>query len=305
MRRRVAVIVNPASGRGRAAKMAQQAGARLHQAGLEVDVLTTVAPGHAHAYAMRVCQEMDVLVSVGGDGTLNEVVNGVLDAGSETPIAVIPTGTANVVARELGLPEDLAELVEIARTGQTRSLDLGLAGGRRFTMCAGIGLDAQIVALVSRGRGEDGISMLDYTLPTVRSFMEYHYPKLRVRVDGESVDEQATFVVIGNMRRYGGPLQLFREATPDDGRLDVCCLHGDNILDLLRYGWGAFWNRMPELSDVTYHLARDVRIESNDPVLVQVDGDRGGELPMEFSVLPSAVSFCVGHPDPHGESSRR
>lgn len=302
MREHAVIIVNPASGRATAADLARRVAARLYNEGLSVDVLETVAPGHARSYAMRLDDDVDVVVSVGGDGTLNEVVNGVLDAESGIPVALVPSGTANVVARELGLPQDLDGLARVAHSGPVRSIDLGLAGDRRFIMCAGIGFDAQIVELVSQQRGGDGIIMLNYALPAMQTLMGYHYPPMTVEIDGSVVDDKATFVVIGNMRRYGGPFRLFRRATPDDGRLDICCLHGDNVLDLLRYGWSAFWHALPDELDVSYHSAEHCLVRSGSPVLVQVDGDRGGSLPMEFRVLPAAVNFCVSELDPHGES---
>jgi diacylglycerol kinase (ATP) len=126
---------------------------------------------------------------------------------------------------------------------------------------------------------------------------------MKVFVDGELAESDATFVVIGNMRRYGGPFQLFERATPDDGKLDVCCLRGRHALDLLRYSWNAFWKTLAKQPDVFYHLADRVRVESDQKVLVQVDGDQGGELPMDFQVLPGAVNFCVSDHNPHGESA--
>ncbi|MBN2714090.1 MAG: diacylglycerol kinase family lipid kinase [Planctomycetes bacterium] len=304
MRKTAAIIANPASGRGKGIETARSAAEMLHAQGLEVDLLQTVAAGHARKYANRICNDFDVIVSVGGDGTLNEIVNGIVDAESDTPIAIIPSGTANVVGLELGLPETLEEQVRVARSGPVRSLDLGLAGERRFTMCAGIGFDAKIVDMVSQQRSGDGITMLSYTIPTVQTMLGYKFPKMRVSVDGQLVDEDATFIVIGNMRRYGGPFRLFQKATPDDGKLDLCCLHGDGMGDLLRYSWNAFWNRVPELHDVSYHTGKNVMIEADEEVLVQIDGDSGGKLPMEFKILPGAVNFCVDHLDPHGESSR-
>lgn len=305
MRNCAAVIVNPASGRGSASDTARRMATRLHNDGMAVDVLETVAPGHAHSYAERLASTVDVLVSVGGDGTLNEIVNGVIDSGEDKPVAVVPSGTANVVSHELGLPGSLDQLADIVREGAVRRIDLGMAGDRRFIMCAGIGFDAQIVELVSQQRGGDGIMMLDYALPTMQTLMGYRFPQMRVEVNGEVVEDAATFVVIGNMRRYGGPFRLFSEATPDDGMLDICCLHGDKILDLLRYSWSAFWHALPAEVDVSYHKAEHCRIDADSPVLVQVDGDRGGQLPMEFRVLPGAVGFCVETLDPHGESQRQ
>lgn len=300
LRREAAIILNPASGKAGARDRARRALYELAQRGARVSLHETAGPGDARKLAARLALEVEVLLSFGGDGTLNETLNGVVDAGAATPIAVFPTGTANVVSRELALPEGDAELAEIALNGAVRALDLGLARrpgeerGRRFAMCAGAGLDAAVVEVVSRERTAAGISMLDYYIPTVAALLKYDFPPMRVSVDGRVVDEKSTFTLVGNMRRYGGPFQFFNKATPDDGRLDVCCLHGRNQLDLLRYGLGTMQKNLPDYRGVHYYQGSSILIESQQEVLVQIDGDCGGRLPMRFDVLPAAVNFCVG-----------
>lgn len=306
MREAAAIIVNPTSGRATALARAQEAQRLFADAGVSAALMPTQAAGHARSLAEDNAETYDVLVSVGGDGTLNEVINGVVDAESDTPIAIIPTGTANVVHKELALPDDLPSLVDIALRGDIRALDLGEtvsldadpyadlpAEGRRFAMCAGAGFDAAIVQTVHNERTEDGIRMLNYYLPTVQTLFNYPFPYMRVTVDGMVVDGASTFTVVGNMRNYGGPFAFFDQARPDDGLLDVCCLHGQGPLDLLRYGWGAFWQRLHDFEDVTHHQGRSIWIEAEQEVLVQIDGDPGGRLPMRFDILPAVVGFCV------------
>jgi YegS/Rv2252/BmrU family lipid kinase len=309
MRERAALILNPASGRARGKTRVRETLYRLAREGAVVSLHLTEQPGDARRLAADLASGADVLVSVGGDGTLNEVVNGVLDAGASTPVAVVPLGTANVVAGELGLHDKPKSLAWAAVHGPERCLDLGLArpaagAVRRFIMCAGAGLDGRIVDQVSRERTRRGITMLDYSIPAVTSFLQYDFPPMRVTVDGRVVDEASTFTLIGNMRRYGGPFRFFHDATPDDGFLDVCCLHGRHQLDLLRYGLSTVQRTLASLPDVAYHRGHVIELTSDREVLVQVDGDRGGSLPMRFEVLPAAVRFCVVDLDPHGESAQ-
>ncbi|MDY7038057.1 MAG: diacylglycerol kinase family lipid kinase [Thermodesulfobacteriota bacterium] len=298
MRKSSAIIVNPVSGKGNAFSKASRAKKILSQAGLEVSLHETKASGHGRMLAAEYSVNVDVLVSVGGDGTLNEVINGVLDSGSETPIAIIPAGTANVVSLDLGLPKKFYSLVKLAIESPIRRLDLGRAGDRIFIMCAGVGLDAAIVEKISLRRAHHGITMLSYVLPILKTVFKYSFTPMRVVVDGELVDEYSTFTVIGNMRHYGGPFGFFREATPDDGVLDICCLHGTKTIHLIRYMWGALKQNLHTFIDVTYYRGKNVTIVGDKRVLVQVDGDRGGHLPMTFTILPGAATFCVSYPSP-------
>ena len=292
-RKTAAIIVNPFSGKGLALATALEALSILKQAGVNVELVKTRGPGHARELAGDRASSVDVLVSVGGDGTLNEVANGVIEAGSVTPITVVPTGTANVVARELALPKDIETQVMLAAKGRVRRLDMGCAGGHHFAMCAGAGLDAAIVEAVARRRSEQGISMWHYVTPAIREAWNYQYPPLRVTVDGASVDESATFVVVGNIGRYGGLFRLFEDASPEDGLLDVCCFHGRRLPDLMRYAWAAFRGSLSKLGDVDYYRGKRIALASDENVPVQIDGDPGSKLPLTLTVLPKAVSFCV------------
>ena len=293
MRKSAAIIVNPVSGHGRALKKAQNVQRLLDQSGLDVDLFLTEAAGHGQTLANEIAASVEVLVCVGGDGTVNEVANGVVDAGHDTPILIIPTGTTNVIFREIGLPGDLKSQVKLAIDSSVRLFDLGRAGERFFIMCAGAGFDAAIVDTISKTRTQSGITMLSYITATLRETFRYPFPRMRVTIDGKDFDEDATFVVIANMQRYGGVFRLCKDASPHDGMLDVCCLHGTRVRDLARYAWGAFRQNLMDYNDIVFYRGKQIKLEADERVLVQVDGDRGGELPMLFTLMPSAVSFCV------------
>jgi len=130
-------------------------------------------------------------------------------------------------------------------------------------------------------------------IPAVREAWRYRYPPIRVMVDGAPVDESATFVVVGNIGRYGGLFRLFKDASPEDGLLDICCFHGRRLPDLMRYAWAAFRGALSELGNVDYYRGKLIILKSDANVPVQIDGDPGGKLPVTLTVLPRAVSFCV------------
>ena len=302
-RRRAAIIVNPASGRARARRRARKLLYRLVREGVSAILHETTGPGDGRKFAAGIAAEVDVVVSVGGDGTLNEVLNGLLDAGSRTPAAVITTGTANVVAGELGLPPTLPEMVEVIRHGPIRSLDMGLmrAGSgavRRFAMCAGAGFDAAVVEAVHRARTGTGITHWSYARPILSTLLRYKHPPLRIAIDGKPLERDAVFAVVANMRRYGGNHQVCSQADPDDGLFDICCLHKRGMLPLLRLAWGIVRKNVRPSAEISLLRGKVVELSAAARVPVQADGDAVGILPMRFEILPAAAHFCVAAASP-------
>ncbi len=292
-RKTAVLIVNPVSGRRRSLTQAHKASRILEEAGLECLMSQTARPGHGREIARTQGDKVDVLVSIGGDGTLNEAVNGLADICSDTPVAVIPTGTANMVAKELGLPKDFTSLVNLAVKSDLRRLDLGQVGQRRFILCASAGFDASVIQAMARRRPKRGLTLWRY-LPLIFSQeVRYRFAPIRVKVDGNLVDERSTNTIIGNMAGYGGFFRMFKEASPEDGLLDVCCLKGSSLGDLVRYAWAAYRGRLYTLKDVTFYRGKHIMLEADVRVLFQIDGDPWGELPIDVEVLPQAVTLCV------------
>jgi YegS/Rv2252/BmrU family lipid kinase len=293
MRRSAAIIINPVSGRGQTLKKAEKACRYLEKAGVKTIFLPTLYQGHGSALAKEHASQVEVLISVGGDGTLNEVINGLLESDADIPIAIIPAGTANVVAQELNIPNDLESQIRIAVEGPIRKLDLGMADHRPFIMAAGIGPDAEIVSRIAQKRDHKGISKLNYIAPTYHTIFHYTYPTMRIIVDGKMADETATFTLIGNCSLYGGHFHPFRNADPTDHLLDVCAMHMQKPVDWLPYARYGLLGRFSTCPDMTHYQGREIQVLALDPVKVQIDGDPAGQLPMNFSILPEAVSFCV------------
>ncbi len=302
-RRSAAIIVNPVSGRARARRRARKLLYRLAREGISVALHETTSAGSGRVYASQVAPHVDFLVSVGGDGTLNDCMNGVLDAGALTPILVVSTGTANVVSSELGLPKTIPELIDVAIQGKTRRVDVCALKGfdadgqaspvRHFSMCAGAGFDGAVVEGVQRIRTAAGITRLTYALPILGALLRYKSPPMRVTLDGQCVAGDSVFTLVANMPHYGGAFQVCRSALPDDGLLDVCCLTRRGPVALLRFALGMLRNKLESVAGVKFYKARTVEIESKGRVPVQVDGDCCGTLPLRIEVCPAAVNFLV------------
>jgi diacylglycerol kinase (ATP) len=286
----VRVIANPIAGGGKGKIMAEALTRALEGKGKSVELVLTKQAGDNRTAASR--SGADCVVAVGGDGSINEVVNGL--AGTEAMLAILPAGTANVVARELSIPGDPMRVAEMIANPRPRWMDAGLFGGQRFLLGAGAGLDAAISERVSGQRGKRS-SKLRWVWPTVSTILGYSFPKIRVTVDGLLISDQAEYAIVGNCRYSAGVFPATPNAKIDDGLLDVCVfrdLRPWRILHTLPAVWSGGHIRR---KDVTYIQGKKVAFHSADDseVPFQVDGDPRGHLPAEFSIEPRAVQVLA------------
>lgn len=289
------MLVNPASGRAAAAGRAESLAERLRGEGARVDVRLTAGPGDARRWTAEHGGGADLLACVGGDGTLNEVVRGLLDADLMVPVLPVAMGTANVVAHELGLPESTEALAALALGGCTRAVDLGLAERpgappEPFIMCLGAGFDAEVVNAVHRARGPRGMTQRAYARPLLAALARRHRPPVRLSADGTLLSESASLVIAANLSRYGGNRRVCADARCDDGLLDLCWVEGGPVaLAAFVVGW--LGGRLRPGGAIRFARASHIEFSSAGKVPVQMDGDPAGELPLVVSVLPAAVRF--------------
>ncbi len=290
MSKKCLIIVNPISGLGFGRRNAPRLQAALHASGCEADLFWTKTAGDARQAAANTnADEVSVIVSVGGDGTLNEIVNGVGDKG--IPVAVFPVGTGNVLAKEYSIPCKVKDVCEMISRGKTALLDVGLIGRRRFVLFAGIGFDAAVaMTLYERRKGR--ICMLHYLSPTLRTFLHYPFPEIRVTVDGQATGT-ATTVLISNVQSYGGPFKFARGADPTDGAFDVLLLRGRSRWDVLRYFWGGLTRRILRYRDVTCLRGATIELTSDGEPPIQADGDYIGKVPAKIELLPARLPLIV------------
>ncbi|MHC4886783.1 MAG: diacylglycerol/lipid kinase family protein [Planctomycetota bacterium] len=297
-----AMIVNPVSGGGQGLEAQRCLQAIIKQAGDECTSFVTERSGDANRFAHDLSQSSsssqsasyDAVFVIGGDGTFNEVINGLQDL-SVYPLLQIPLGTANMLAQELNQSKDLQTLYSLVQQGRTRALDVvearGEWGERRFVLLSSVGFDALVTNEVSRTRtGTMGYSA--YIKPILRSLCRYRVPHLRITVDD---DEQlrGAMVVASNTKNYGGVLSITDLAELGDGMFDVAVFKRGSIPSLLIYTIVAYFGRISAHPWVTYRKARRVKIESDDSAYVQVDGDFIGQVPLELRCLPQPIRvFC-------------
>jgi YegS/Rv2252/BmrU family lipid kinase len=284
--RRIAVILNPTA-RGERAKRLQ---ARIEALGEGAVLQATTRGGEAESLARSAADAgFDIVVAAGGDGTVNEVVNGI--AGTAAALGLLPLGTMNVFATELGLPvSDLARCWEIVKAGEMRAVDLPSANGKHFVQLAGVGFDAQVVQETSRAF-KRSFGPLSY-LVNAAQIAARTPPRLAIESENAATQE-GSFVLIGNGRLYGGPFPFFKQAVIDDGLFDVLVFKRLNYLEIVRYMQDVIFSSQITSPEVEYFQTTALRVTSEAPVPVEIDGELIGNCPVEFQINHNALRVCA------------
>lgn len=285
---RVLAIYNPTAGRRKRRKLDAVIDA-LTRSGAEVTLWATTCRGDAERLAREASSAgFDRLVVAGGDGTINEAINGLCDR--NLPLAIVPLGTANVLAAELDLPLDAAALAETIVSGATRRVAIGRVNGRAFTMMAGVGFDAYVVTHVSL-RLKRAVGKLAYVIETLRQLLRYRPLMYDVIVDGKSY--RASSVIVANGRFYGGRFVCAPEARLESGEFQACLFGRAGRRHVIRYALALLVGRLPRLADITIVPAHRVEIAApvGDPV--QGDGDVLARLPATIEIAPASLQLVA------------
>ncbi|MCL4522834.1 MAG: diacylglycerol kinase family lipid kinase [Acidobacteria bacterium] len=294
------IIYNPTAGRGRHRRRTQleRAQSILKQAGILTELEATTGPGSAVEQARSaVADGRQMLIACGGDGTINEIVNGL--AGSQVPMAVLPGGTANVLVKELSLPWDIPRAAERLVRGTLRRIALGLAlspeisGGQRYFICvAGAGPDGKLVNAVDP-ETKRRLGILAYWLEGFRQLVQYPFPLFRVCT--AEAEHAASLVVVGRTKHYGGPVMITTEASLFEDCFEVFVATTQKrwryVTDMSKLLLG----RHRTIADDFFWKSTAVRCEpvGREEVWAQVDGEPIGRLPVEFKIVPDALTLVL------------
>ena len=301
---RARIIANPASGSmhsDSALRDLADSAKWLTDHGMPTELRLTRRAGHATDLAREAAVAgYEVVVAAGGDGTVNDVIQAL--AGYRTALGVLPMGTVNVWAREMGISLTTSEARQTLLDGVLRRVDLGRAGQRYFLMMAGIGLDAEAARQVEKhGRLKRfGLKIVEYFATVMRLSVTRKSDTILISTGARKRREQALMVIIGNTRLYGGAMTFTRNAVADDGVLDVVVIGSGGLLYRLNVLGRALLRTKTVGPNVRYDRAQSVRLESRGPVPVQVDGEVIGYLPMTFGIAPLALSVIVPANAPKG-----
>jgi diacylglycerol kinase family enzyme len=232
-----------------------------------------------------------MVVAVGGDGTIREITHGLV--GSRKPLLIVPGGTENLLANELGLDRTLPKLARTFEAGFVRPLDLGNANGRYFTSITGFGFDGEVVKDVSQNR-RGHINYFDYFWPLWRTFWRYRFDSMSVEVDGERIFDGPGLVFVGNISRYAIGLNILEHADFSDGLLDVCIYKCNSRTHLAKHSLMTIFQQHAYRGDVVYRQGKQIIVNSDNPDLpTEVDGDPGPAVPVRINLVPRAVNIMV------------
>ena len=287
------IILNPAARSEKASRLADKLGEL--SSGAEIRI--TSMPGDAERIAREAVDEgFTTIVAAGGDGTVNEVVNGIAFEGAPpVRLGVLPVGTMNVFAAELGIPlHSLEKAWNVILEGTDRRIDLPLCitpdGTRRFVQLAGVGLDAEVVRRTSR-ESKKALGPLSYLL-SLAQVAGQKPPQIQVSAR-DGLPRAGSFILLGNGRFYGGPFNFFRKGSPCDGMLDVLIFRNQSPWDLMRYMHAMLMGHHADLPDVEYFQTEELSFESESPVPYELDGEMAGFIPLKVLMEKSGLAVLA------------
>jgi diacylglycerol kinase (ATP) len=300
------LIYNPTSGRKRHRRFVEieQAARILKEEGVATEIAPTTGPGSATRIARQaVEQRRGMVIACGGDGTINEIINGL--AGSQVPMALLPAGTANILAKELRIPWDIPHAARLIPGGTIRRIALGIAfpmngnaseamprEGRYFLSVGGAGPDGAIVNGVHKGL-KDSAGVLAYWVEGFRQLFGYSFPEMRIGSDGH--ERKATILIAGRTVNYGGPFKITTGANLYEDSFEFLTNSRKSRLGYLACLPAIWMGTLRDMDGIEAWKATETTVEAagSDPVYAQVDGEPVGSLPIAFKIVPDALSIIA------------
>ena len=317
------LIYNPSGGQVVARRELDDVLAFLSRYGWSTTLRETGKPLQATELARHaVSSGAQVVIAAGGDGTINEVANGLVD--TEAALGVLPMGTTNSWALQMGIPalnpllpgtqvakmiaaleervarplpanyyrKLLLDAAQVLVDGRTVAVDMGELSGRYFLMWAGIGFDAAIVQIIPL-KEKKALGSWAYVLPAIESASRYSATDAWLDLDGKVIKVSTPFIVVSNIQLYGGMIAIGARACVNDGKLDVCVFKGGGFLTFVQQAAKVLVHKHLEDPTVEYYQCREIVIESAHPLPVHVDGEPLTETPVAIHTVPSSLKVIV------------
>jgi diacylglycerol kinase (ATP) len=290
-------IVNPIAGKGRALAMARRVAQTMEENGATVSVELTEAKGDAEHLARTAVEAgASRVVACGGDGTVHEVVNGMMAVpnATDTALGIIPSGRCNDLVFALGLSGDSDAVTETLLHGVTRSIDLGRIGDRYYTTVATLGFDSEVVQYVDEGRPPSFLRGTPaYLYGVLVKLFTYKGCWVSLKGDFGKFEGDIYLAATGNSTRYGGRMKVTPSASLDDGLLDLCLVRPVPRRTFLRMVPKTFNGKHVNHPAVSMELTRSLEIESREPLWLWADGEQITQTPATIEVVPHAISVLV------------
>ena len=294
------LIVNPTSGPWDIRRELPAVLKHLEAQGWQTSLHQTEHAGEATDLARQAAEQgLDAIFVAGGDGTINEIVNGL--AQSSVALGVLPGGTGNVWAKELGLPTrgplhwlPLVDSIRALVPGARRRIDLGKANGRYFLQWAGLGLDAEVTyAMEPRTRRQRRLGVLAYIVAGTTAAINMVGTRTRIWIDDERIYRRSILIVISNSQLYGGLVRIATDARLDDGLLDVDVFSGTGFGASMRAALGVITGLHVRDPRHSFYRGKAIRVETEKPMAIHLDGEPFGTTPLECEVVPRALSVLI------------
>ena len=288
----VLVIINPASGQGDQARLRERVETRLEREDLSFEVCETQGAGDALEWAQTT--EADLVIVSGGDGTVMETMSGLIKNERDIPLAQLPGGTANLLARALGIPTETGEALELALDGVAVPLDVGYLPerDRYFAIVAGAGWDARMIEDAPR-EIKDRLGFLAYVISGIKHLFALSRSDVTLEIDGTEHHFRAHTVMLINVGEIAGTDIRMGNSNPHDGKLDLAIVTPNTLVGLVKLVYRLVTGQLENYRDLRTFSAERVRVSASPPLEVQIDGETLGETPFEAEVVPSGALLVV------------
>lgn len=268
-RHKLLAIINPISGMGGKGKMPSLIKERLASDRFDIEVVFTERSGHATVLAQdAVSDGCDIVLAVGGDGTVNEVGRAV--CGTSTALAILPCGSGNGLARHLHIPMNAEKALDAVSNGVIDLVDYGTVNEQPFFCTCGVGFDAQVSYKFAN---EDTRGLVTYIKTTISEYFRYRAQHYRITIDGDTIDERAFVIACCNAAQYGNNALVAPRASMQDGKIDITVIHSFNLGEAALLSARLFTSNIDRDRHVSIYRGRDILIERDDEDVMHIDGD--------------------------------
>ncbi|MCK4240796.1 MAG: diacylglycerol kinase family lipid kinase [Candidatus Atribacteria bacterium] len=295
------LIINLTAGGGKPRPHLKTIFKYLKENGFNFKVSYTSHHGEAIELAQKAADKgIDLIVSIGGDGTVNEIVNGIMKSKNNPPLGIIPLGWANDFIKSTNIPSDIIEACKILIKGKTKKIDIGAINNQTyFANICGIGFDAEVAHLANQLKNRhpnwNTLSAYVYVFATIKKLLSpFGYHEVKIKIDGQETQSKILFMAVGNGKIYGGRFKITPEAVLDDSLLEVCVVEEMGRFKYLSIIPKVFKGTHASIKGINFYRAKEVVIESSEPILAQVSGEViEGQKEFTITLLPKSLKLIV------------
>jgi len=295
------LIINLTAGGGKPRPHLKTIFKYLKENGFNFKVSYTSHHGEATELAQKAADNgAELIVSVGGDGTVNEIVNGIMKSKNNPSLGIIPLGWANDFIKSVNIPPDITQACQILVQGKTKKIDIGVINSQiYFANICGVGFDAEVAQYANQMKNRHPnwriLSAFIYVFATVKKLLSpFSYHNLKIKFDGQEIHSKILFIAISNGKIYGGRFNITPEAILDDGLLEICLVEEMGRFKYLSIIPRVFKGTHASIKGVNFYRAKEVVIQSSEPVLAQVSGEViEGQKEFTITLLPKSLKLIV------------